>query len=299
MEYYVEYIFAENFFIDFILLYITGNLFKKKIIYKRLIAASLIGAVYVILTVYIGKAFMLHFLVKISISVFMVIVAYDASGFITNIRLVLCFYIVSLTMVGIIAALYYLTSSKLTVNAIILSMFSGGAILKYMFSEMKARKEKFNYIRTVNIEINNRSISITAFIDTGNELKDSLTGKPVILVDMDCLKDVLDEEFLNKVNEFYNSKDKNYINLFLEKNYNLKMRVIKYDTISSKDEALICIVPDNISIISNDKNIIKADAIIGIYPHKISKNNDYDALLFKKLLDWESENLNETECKCC
>jgi len=297
MEYYVEYIFAENFFVDFILLFITGNLIKKKIIYKRLIASSLIGALYVILIAYFGKVFMTYFIVKISISVLMIIVAYDSSGIMTNIRVVICFYIVTLIMVGIITALYYFTDDKLTVNIIVISMFMSFAVLKFLFYEIKLRKEKNDYIRTVNIDINNKTKSLRAFIDTGNELTDPLTGKPVIVVNIECLSDVLGEDLTKEILEFYKSKDKSYANLFLEKNYKIKLRVMRYNTISNKGELMICIVPDNITILGNDKNIIKADAIIGIYPQKISQKEDYDALLFKKLLDWESEKVNEVECK--
>lgn len=298
MEYYVEYIFAENFFIDFILLYITGNLLKKKIVYKRLIAASIIGALYVIIVAYFTKTFIAHFIVKISVSVLMIIVAYDTAGIVTNIRVILCFYIVTLIMVGIISALYYFTDNKLTVYIIILSMFMGFAVLKYIFYEIKIRKEKNDYIRTVNIDINNKTKSLKAFIDTGNELTDPLTRKPVILVNIECLKEILGQDITSEILEFYNNKDRSYVNVFLEKNYKLKMRVIRYNTISDKGELMICIVPNNISILSNDNNIIRADALIGIYPQRISQNNDYDALLFKKVLDWESEKINETECRC-
>lgn len=296
MEYYVEYIFAENFLIDFILLYITGNLFKKEIIYKRLILAALIGAIYVILIAYIEKAFMTYFVVKISVSILMIMVAYDSKGIIKNIKVILCFYIVTLIMVGIVFALYSFTNSKLTVDIIIISIFMGFAVLKFLFYEIKLRKEKNNYIRTVTIEINDKTKSFRAFIDTGNELTDPITGKPVIVVNIESLGDILGEDITKEILEFYKSEGKNYENLFLEKNYKLKLRVIRYNTISNKDELMICIIPDNITISGNDKNITKADAVIGIYPQKINQKEDYDALLFKKLLDWECELDNECGC---
>ncbi|MDD4780070.1 MAG: sigma-E processing peptidase SpoIIGA [Tissierellia bacterium] len=299
MEYYIEYIFAENFFIDFMLLYITGNLIKRKIIFKRLIVASFIGAIYVILTFYIGKIFMTYFIVKFSISLLMLAVAFETSNVISSIRLVLSFYIVTLIMVGITWMLYFFTNNKLTVNIILLSIFMGSAVLKYLFYEIKLRKEKSSFFRTITIKINNKQKPLKAFIDTGNELVDPMTGKPVIIVNIECLKDLLEDNLFIAITEFYKSKDKNYINIFLENNYKLKLRVIRYNTISNKGELMICIVPDNVTILSNDKNIIKADAIIGIHPQKISQNDDYDALLFKKLLDWECENLNEAEYKSC
>ncbi|WP_326908308.1 sigma-E processing peptidase SpoIIGA [Sedimentibacter sp. MB31-C6] len=293
MEYYIEYIFAENFLIDFILLYITGKLIKRKIVYKRLIVASILGAIYVILTAFIGKEFMTYFIVKFSVSILMIMVAYDSKSLITNIKVIICFYIVTIIMVGIITSLYYLTFDRLTVNIIILSMFTGYVALRIFFSEIKSRMNKSNYMRKVTIKLNNKIKTLTAFIDTGNELVDPITGKPVIIVNIECLSEMLGEEVKKEILDFYNDSEKNYRNLFLEKNSKLRIRVVKYNTISSEKEQMVCVVPDDITILSNDKNIINADAIIGIYPQKISKNEDYEALLFKKLLDWESDAVNE------
>lgn len=297
MVYYIEYVFAENFFIDFILLFITGKLIKKMIIYRRLIIASVIGALYVILTAYIGRDFMTYFIVKFSVSILMIMVAYDTKGIIANVRVILCFYITSLIMVGIITALYYLDYDKLTVNAIVFSIFVGYAALHFFFKEIKARLDKNNYMRSVTIGIGDKSKILRAYIDTGNELTDPMTGKPVIVVNIDSIKNILGDDLYNGILCFYKNKASNYENL-LSTNDKIKLRIVKYNTISSIGEKMVCIVPDNIEISDDDKNIINADAIIGIYPKKISQKDDYDALLFKKLLEWERETNNEYVKSC-
>lgn len=292
MVYYVEYVFLENFMIDFILLFITGRLIKRIIIFKRLIIASLIGSLYVILTFYIGKVFMTNFIVKFSISVLMIMIAFDSKGILTNIRVIICFYITSLIMVGIITALYYLTYDKLTVNAIIMSIFIGYAALHFFFKEIKDRIAKHNYKRTVNIKINNKTKIIRGYIDTGNELTDPVTGKPVMVVNIDCIKNILGDELCDRIMDFYDNKC--YESL-IDENNSINLRVIKYNTISNNGENMVCIVPDEIEIINN--NSILVDAIIGIHPKRISMD-DYDALLFKKILDWEMETENEYVRTC-
>jgi len=87
--------------------------------------------------------------------------------------------------------------------------------------------------------------------------------------------------------DFY--KNKCYESLINERN-EVNLRVIKYNTISGSGENMVCIVPDEIEIINNNNNIF-IDAIIGIHPKRISKD-DYDALLFKKVIDWELETEN-------
>lgn len=288
MVYYVEYVFVENFIIDFILLFITGKLIKRVIIFKRLIIASLVGSLYVILTFYIGREFMTFFIVKFSISVLMIMIAFDSKGILTNIRVIICFYITSLIMVGIISALYYFTYDKLTVNAIIMSIFTGYAALHFFFKEIKDRINRHNYKRTVNVSIGGISKTFRGYIDTGNELTDPMTGKHVMVVNIDCIKDILGDELCNKIMEFYDNKC--YESL-IDENNNIILRIIKYNTISNSGENMVCIVPDEIEIINNNNSIF-IDAIIGIHPKRISMD-DYDALLFKKLLDWEMETENE------
>jgi stage II sporulation protein GA (sporulation sigma-E factor processing peptidase) len=287
LVYYVEYVFIENFILDFILLYITGKLIKREIIIKRILAASLIGALYVIAAYWVGRVFMTYFIVKFSVSLLMIMVAYDSKGILTNIRVIICFYITSLLMAGIISALYYFTYDKLTVNAIIMSMFTGYAALHFFFKEIKDRIIKHNYIRRVMVTIGNKSKTLRGYIDTGNELSDPVTGKPVMVVNIDCIRDMIGDDLYHKITDFYDKKS--YESLICE-NKAVNLRIIKYNTISKLSETMVCIVPDEIEIINDNKKIL-IDAIMGIHPKKISMN-DYDALLFKKLRDWEMETEN-------
>jgi stage II sporulation protein GA (sporulation sigma-E factor processing peptidase) len=297
MVYYVEYIFAENFLIDFILLFITGKLLKKTIIYRRLIISSVLGALYVILTVYIGREFMTYFIVKFSVSVLMVIIAYDSKGIMANIRTIIIFYITSLLMVGIITALYYLDYDKLTVNAIVCSIFMGYAALHFFFKEIKAKIEKHNYMRKLEITVNNKSKILRAYIDTGNELTEPMSGKPVIVANMECMKNLLSKELYEEILICCKNEKNSYENLLNMKS-DVNLRIVKYNTISSIGENMICLVPDNIEITDDENNIVKTDAVIGFYPGKISKKDDYDALLFKKLLELEREANNEYVKSC-
>jgi stage II sporulation protein GA (sporulation sigma-E factor processing peptidase) len=288
MVYYVEYVFVENFIIDFILLFITGKLIKRVIIFKRLIIASLVGSLYVIISYYTGMKFMTSFIVKFSISVLMIMIAFDSKGILTNIRVIICFYITSLIMVGIISALIYLTYDKLTVNAIIMSMFTGYVALHFFFKEIKDRIAKHNYKRMVNVSIGDKSKKFKGYIDTGNELTDPMTGKPVMVVNIDCMRDILGDGLCGKIINFYHNKC--YESL-IDENKTINLRIIKYNTISSSGETMVCIVPDEIEIINNSNSIF-IDALIGIHPKRIGLD-DYDALLFKKLLDWEMETEND------
>ena len=84
----------------------------------------------------------------------------------------------------------------------------------------------------------------------------------------------------------------------MNENTNKNLKIIRYNTISSKGEMMVILTPDELEIKGNNNHIIKADAVIGIYPKKISQKEDYDALLFNKILEWEMEQNNEFVKSC-
>lgn len=295
MVYYVEYIFAENFFIDFLLLFITGKILRRKINYKRLLLSAFIGASYVVIHAFYKFIFLNNVSVNFSVSVLMIVISYDTKGIRSNFQNIIGFYIVSLVMVGILTALYYTTNDKLTVNAIIISLFFGYGALHLFFKETKKRKDKIKYLRTINIKIKDKKFSLVGFIDTGNELKDPLTNKSVIIVSISSLKNIIEENIHKDILDFYLNEDKDYEKLLLKYSDEYNLRAIKFKTINTSGNTMICIVPDCIHLQIDKKTEIKLEAILGLNPNNMSNMGEYEALLYKKLLELESEVLNESQ----
>lgn len=290
MTYYIEYIFLENFIIDFILIYVTGSLLKKNIIIRRILVASLIGAIYVLAIAILNQIFISNIIVKLFVSILMLTIAYNPINVIDYVRLVLCFYIISFVIVGIlIATNYFFNTNEMTIKIIFEASFFAIIIFKAVFEEIKRKTNLYQYIRTINIELNNKKIKIRGLIDTGNELMDVITNKPVIIVEMESIFKLLDQDTITDIKNFYSDVDNNYLDIFLKLRPGINFRLIKYNTISSKEETMLGIVPDEIFIEADNKNKIILKAIVGIYPEKLNKENEYKALLHKELLQWESE----------
>lgn len=289
MTYYIEYILLENFIIDFILIYVTGSLLKKEIIIKRILIASLIGAVFAIVIAICNQSFINNIVVKIFFSILMITVAYNPSKIIDYIRLLLCFYIMSFLIIGIIIATnYFLNTNRTTIKLILESSFFAIIIFKLIFKEVKRRTYLEEYLRKIHIELNNKRIELIGFIDTGNELRDLLTQRPVIVVEMESIIDLFDEEVIFNIKKFYAKKEKDYLNIFTKLIPGINFRLIRYSTISTKEDNMLGIIPDKLLIESMDVTL-HANAIIGIYPEKLNKKNEYQALLHKDILEWECE----------
>lgn len=291
MTYYIEYIFLENFAIDFILVYVTGSLLKQKFKIRRLLVASIIGAAYVLIIAIFNQRFLSTTIVKLCVSILMITVAYNPKRISDYIRLTLCFYIISFLIVGMLIATNYFFSEKGTVTLKIIFEASLVTIiiLKAIFEEVKRKTTLSEYIKLIVIEINNKTIRINGLIDTGNELIDSLTHKPVIVVEIDSICKLLKTETIENIKKFYSNEEKSYLDIFMKSETGINFTLIQYNTISSKGESMLGIIPSKILIANDHKALEPINAIVGIYPNKLNTKNEYQALLHKDLLELESE----------
>lgn len=294
MEYYIEFIIFQEFVVDFILLYITGSLLYKKIIVKRLIVASIIGVLYTIAVYCVDREFLNYFLVKFLVSILMLTISYAPRGILEYVKVILCFYIISILIMGIIILSYFIFNSRLTIILLFCAMFSVYMLFKILFYEIRNNKEDKDYFRDVTIYLNGNSVDIVGFIDTGNELIDAVSNKPVVIVDINYVNELFSDNTFNEIKRAYENGNDYLIDLMLKKLDNYKFRLLKYGTISSGDEYMIGIVPSK-TIIKYKQKQLYIDCVIGIYPKALSNDNKFQALLYKKLLNWEGESVNANE----
>ncbi len=294
MEYYIEFIIFQEFVVDFILLYITGSLFYKKINYKRIISATLIGLVYSIAVFFIDREFINNYIIKFLISVLMLTVAHSPKGFLGYLRYILCFYTLSIFIMGIILLSYYLFSSRLTIILLLSSIFIAFLILKYVFYEIKKNKTDNDYFRDIVICLDGNSVELVGFIDTGNEMFDALSKRPVIIANIDCIKKLFRTEVFQDIKKAYENSTEHMIDFMFKKLHNYNFRLLKYKTINSVDEYMIGVIPSK-TIVKYKGNERYINCIVGIYPKTLSDENKFQALLYKKILDWKGGSVDAEE----
>lgn len=118
-----------------------------------------------------------------------------------------------------------------------------------------------NYIGNLQIHLNGHKISISALLDTGNGLYEPFSGKPVCLVENEILKACLKDKCLD-----------------------LGLRAIPYHSIGKAHGVLPGITADKLIFKNQQGKYIQSGAIVGIYPGKISRNNDIHAIVHPDIL---------------
>lgn len=211
MTIYIDIILMENLIMNFIILYATGLVLKRKIKNIRLILASLLGAVYSLLAYISTFEIYTNMILKIILSILIVYIAFNAQNVKQIGKDLLLFYLISFVFGGAAFALIYIIKPQdiLMRNGLFLGTYPLktvmlGAIIAFIIviTAFKIVKSKFSakdmYCK-IKIKLNEKQIETNAMIDTGNLLKEPITNTPVIVVEHTLLYECIPKEILNNL----------------------------------------------------------------------------------------------------
>lgn len=281
MTIYLDIVFLENTLMNYIILYATGFVQKRKMKNYKLIISSILGAVYAIISYLNLIPIYSNPIMKILLSSIMIYVAFKNESIKQMLKNLLLFYLASFVIGGCALALLYMISPQNIIyeNGVLVGTYPmkvtlvagvvGFLIIQYSFSLNKRQMKIKDLLCDLEIFVNNQKVKMKAYIDSGNTLKDPLTKKPVIIVEKSIMEKIIDVDNLIGGDE------------------KLKLRLIPFKSIGKQNGMLIGIRPEYVKIKYNEDEVITKKVIIGIYDKKISKN--YSALIGLEILEGGKE----------
>ena len=173
---YLDIYFIINYLFDFISLLSVNNILKRKIKIYRLLIGSLIGSLS-LLTLFIRFNKIELLLLKLILSILIIIITFnykDIKYFFNNLYY---FYIIEIILGGFI----YLIKNNSNSNFILILLFT--FIFIYLFiKKIIDLKNNYNKYLNIKLDINNKTYTFNAFLDTGNKLIDPIFKYPIILI---------------------------------------------------------------------------------------------------------------------
>lgn len=291
MTIYIDLIFIENVFMNLIIIFATGIALKKEIKIFRMLFGSIIGAIYSCIYYITNLEIYSNIFLKIILSIAIVFVSFDCKTLKNFLKNFLFFYLISFVFGGLTFALiFFINPKNITFNngklvgiyplkVIMIGGIIGLVLIIFFFRSMKNKFEKKDMKCTLKIAINQKHLLINAIIDTGNFLKDPITNNPVIIVEKDCLKEIIPVDILNNFEEIING------NINQNDEYFYKIRMIPFKALGTENGVILGIKPDDFTIDYQGEIIKNNQVIIGIYNNKLSKNNKYHALIGLDLIE--------------
>lgn len=291
---YIDIVFIENLFMNYFLLYLLKRLVRSKAPSWRLFLSSFIGALYVLIILMPNMEIYLNLSMKILVSLLMIVIAFLPYTFREVIKLVLLFYLETFLIGGSIMAIFFLTHGDLNnINGVILlnrisqiyliiGSLLGIIFAKIAFDYIDSYFFDNNFIVDLEIFLDKKHQNIKALIDTGNNLKDPLSGDPVIVVYYKALKNLLPNDLYYNLNQSKSYDD--FVKYILNSQFKNRIRVIPYNAIGISNGLITGIKIDKLIVKKEGHLKVLEDVIMTFYHLPLSQEGLFDALAFPEII---------------
>ncbi|PRR81653.1 sigma-E processing peptidase SpoIIGA [Clostridium vincentii] len=257
MEIYLDIILLENFIVDMFLLSVTFSILRCNVENKKVIVASLLGALYTIVMIFPAFNILSAFPFALLVAYLMMLIILGRHRYIFALKATGVFLLSSITLSGICFVFSsmenkYSFTKGFTISNYSLKYFVISIMILYILynraiSYFRERAIIGNYTYDIEITIKNVKYIIKGFLDTGNELREPVTNLPCIIVEKNLFSNYEVED------------DKAYYINYSSIGYKGKLKGFKVDKVRIKSEgqefrevnALICHCDD---ILSRDKD---------------------------------------------
>ncbi|MBD7914144.1 sigma-E processing peptidase SpoIIGA [Clostridium sp. Sa3CUN1] len=265
MVVYIDILLIENFIINLFLLLITLKALRYKY-YKSIYIAALFGALYTLI-IFMDNKILVSLPFKIIVVLLMIIISTKNLKIIKVLKSSVVFILMSFTLCGFTFAFSMIDNSnsifeKFSINKYSIKYLIISVMILYIVSVrvteyLRDRNLLNNFIYDIEIFNGKKSIFIKGLLDTGNALREPVTNLPCIIVESDFFNDLE----LNSNNEF----------------------LIPYSTIG-EDGLLKGFKSKDIRIRGEDKKWRNVEVILCECKNKLSKENDFNALLSRGVI---------------
>lgn len=258
---YIDVFLVQNVLMDLQLLLLTQLLLKEKIIFPRLLAASLVGGAAAVIILLSGMGFgITYVLTVLALDMVMILICMrkpTKSGLMFRKLVMGVIYLHGMVFAygKLMECACRLVGERMA-QILVTGVIAG--IVIFMLAYRRLVESRHIYEVTLTEEGEN--VVCRALFDTGNLLTDPVSGKPVSVVEeTDLMKGWLDK-------------------------YPQKYKIIPYQSVGKERGILEGIVVDELVIQKEQEQVVKKGAVVAFYKGKLSKDGDFQMILNNSLM---------------
>ena len=286
MEIYIEYVLIDNTVINFLIILFTKKILKLDVKNRNILICSLLGAAFSFLIPYLSFYNILLFLFKLFVGVLLVSLLKKYHSykefFVTFFTFIsstflfggLVFFILDVINAKTTSSGVLIYEYQMPMGLIILIIYLYAYFMFQLIRNFYKRKLVNNYLFNVAVKLGQKSFNTTAFLDTGNRLTDSVSGKPIVIINYYIFSNIYEQV--------------NVADLLLGKLEKLPLKNSRYMTITSangiKSKLLIFEGEELQIFLEHSVNIIP-NVMFGLSLTKFEDTLEYSMLLNPLLLN--------------
>ncbi len=296
---YADILFLLNFFFDFFILWAAGSFLRRKIIYWRLFLAALLGAFYGVGMLIPALGYLYVFGAKIAFSLIIIAIAYPIANIRGFLSLTGFFFLISFAMAGAALGASSLLSQvgfspgKLEIigwSSLLFALFIGAILGKKGLKRLRQSWHRDDFKVKLEIRAAGRSCIIPALIDTGNNLLDPVSGRPVIVGEYPLLVKLLPFGIRSAIEKYGLNDPTKIISNQGNSGWENRLRLVPFISIGQSHGLLLGFWPDEIIIRTGREVHSTNKAIICFYNKKLGQGDNYQAVINPDILYNRDEN---------
>lgn len=274
---YIDTLFLLNAVVDYLLLLAAARVAGEPLSRGRFLLGGVMGGIYAV-AIFLFPM-LTGMVYKCAVLMLIMLVAYGKSQ--KLLRQILIFLALSAAFAGGILAISLTGGEGLSLNGgvlyssmdlkmVLLSASFCYAVLTTVFQNFATHTVASGELISVRLELQGKEIEFFAMIDTGNTLKDPISGLPVLVVEAQVLSELLPRPFpREKVAQPYD-----FMNHYSNHPIGKRMRLIPYQAVGVQGLLLV---------MKMDKVTLNHEAspsiLVGLSPTAVSDGGNYKALV--------------------
>ena len=287
---YADITFLINLVMDFMILWAAGKLAGLRIVFSRIMVASLLGAIYSMGYLFPHLAGWYGLPVKILFSCLLVILAFWPSGWNEFKKGFLYFYGVSFVVAGAVMASSYIFKNNFDLFKFSYAWLLGGLVIawglgqwgqKILGGEVAPGIMSF----PVCLTFDGARCRGRGFLDTGNQLQDPLTQRPVVVAEYTLLREHMPKD-VQEVLDAAGSVD-DCLEAMTATSWSHRLRIIPFTSIGRRHGLLLGIRCDEVLVDIGCESVCHKNVVVGVYQEPLSPEGKFQMLLPYDILENE------------
>ncbi|OUQ87177.1 sigma-E processing peptidase SpoIIGA [Brevibacillus brevis] len=310
MVVYLDIILLLNVAIDTLLLWFTAYFRKERMVWWRMILASLFGSAYLVFFFFPVFSSMYQWWVKLLFSVIMLWIAFGNRRLLSFAQNLIIFYFVAFVFGGGVLGLqYFLAPQSEIVNGLVVTHNDGfgvgfkptlgivliGFILIFFLGKKSYRaiqepRRIETFLVDVVVTLAGEKVICRGLVDTGNQLHEPITRIPVMIIENRMFAHLLPPSLLRQADEnggVWEKLDGSWDHLPLE--WQSRVRLIPYRSVSRGMDFLLAIKPDRVMVVQDGIRFETERVLIGLNPIPLAADGKYQAIVHPAMMETYTE----------
>ncbi len=298
---YIDVVWAVNLVMDAVLLFTTGWIAKRKMRPWRVFAGALVGAMYSLILFVPSWSWATTWPGKALVSLVMIALVFPTRNWLQLARLSALYYFVSFVLAGAAIALHFAVPGESLTKGVVLanrrfvwSTSLGGlalvvaiplsfALIRYVMYRVKQVQIQSGSLYEVFVTVGGKNTQFTGLVDTGNQLRDPVSRRPVCLVDAHVMQEILPEELhpaLQRGEDLVMA-----LSDITDKSLATKFALIPFRGAGGVTKMTIAIRPDHMELeVQGARKPAAQSCLLAVHTGRLSNDNRFQAILHTQVI---------------